>query len=212
MTILQFFLRIQLYGGLLAAAFGITFYNVAHGSTQANYFSETPQNVLLLGIVTAGVLMARHRSGARAIGVALALFFTACAVREFDNELDALLYKGAWKLPVGALGVALLAYAVRQWGRIRDELAHYGNTLGFGVFVVGLLQLMVFSRLWGGNDLWRLLMAGGFDRTLVRVSEEGIELMAYTVILIGVVELYWESRRASRPPARPPRRGRSDVA
>ena len=194
MTVPKLLLRLLAYGGLLAAAFGVTFYNVARGTRSDNFFSETPQNVLLFAIIAVAALMTRHRHGARASGAALVLFFAACAVREFDNELDALLYKGAWKPFAGVFGLGLLAYLAWHWRRLTAELVRYGNTLGFGVFVLGLLQLLVFSRLWGGNDLWRLLMADDFDRALVRVSEEGLELMAYSVIFAGVVELYRESR------------------
>ncbi len=190
MPILALFLRLLAYAALLAATFGATYYNVSQGALKDNYFSEVPQNVLLLLIILLPAGLAyRYRTG-RAFLVCVALFFLACLVREFDNELDALLFFGAWKIPALSVGALLAYYIYRRWGHLQTDVLALGDSIAMGVFGLGWVLLMVFSRLWGGNGMWRYLMPGDtFNRTLVRVSEEGIELMAYTVIFIGVLEL-----------------------
>lgn len=189
--------RLVAYSLLLAGAFGLTFYYASAGTPELNYFKEWPQDILLALIIILPALAAcRHRVG-RSLCACIALFFVACAFREFDNELDALLFDSAWKPPAIAMGLALLYVVVRRWRGLVADLRAVGDSVGFGVFLLGLVQLMVFSRLWGGNDMWRALMAEGrFDRNVVRVSEEGIELMAYAVIAIGVTELVLRVRAA----------------
>ena len=187
-------LRLAVYGGLLALSYFLSLHYVDVERASGSFFNETPQNVLLVGLLVVPALMARLPGVGRAAGLALLLFFAACAFREFDNELDALFYYGAWKVPAFALAAALLYVIVRRWRALGADLARLGDTFGFGVFTVGLLQLMVFSRLWGANDLWRELMGADFNRAVARVSEEGIEQMAYVVLFLGTLELYLSAR------------------
>ena len=203
MTIPQLLTRLLVYGGLLALVFYLTLYYVGAERASGSFFNETPQNVLLAGLLLFSGLMARLRGVGGAAGLALLLFFAACAFREFDNELDALLFYGAWKIPAYAMAACLAYVLWKRWADLKADLAALGNTLAFGVFLVGLLLLMVFSRMWGANDLWRELMGEEFNRAVARVSEEGIELMAYTVLCIGVAELYLEARRQLRAAAGP---------
>lgn len=194
MTVPALLVRLLVYGGLLAVSFYLTLHYVGAERVSGSFFNETPQNVLLAGLLIASGLMARLPGVGRAAGLALVLFFAACAFREFDNELDALLFDGAWKIPAFAAGAALLYVVATRWRALTADLARLGDTLAFGVFTVGLLQLMVFSRMWGANTLWRELMGEGFDRAVARVSEEGIEQMAYVVLFLGVAELYLAAR------------------
>ncbi len=189
MSIRSLFLRLAIYSVLLAGAYYVSLVNVANGVTTDRYFSEVPQNLLLFGIIGVSFGVARRTEAGRTINRCIGIFFTACLIREFDNELDALFYKGAWKVPAIPVGLLLLYYVIRRWTTLLVELRRLGDSLATGILALGLVLLMVFSRLWGSNDMWRHLMPGEYNRHLVRVSEEGIELMAYTVIFIGVLEM-----------------------
>ncbi len=189
MPIYTAILRLALYSLLLASTYWATLYNVSQGAIKDNYFSELPQNILLFAIIGLAFGTARVYPAGRAVMTSIGIFFVACLIREFDNELDAWFFFGAWKIPGFAVGFLLLYYVYRNWGRLGTDMRWIGESLAFGVWSIGLVLLMVFSRMWGGNQMWRYLMPADYNRTLVRVSEEGIELMAYAVIFAGMVEL-----------------------
>lgn len=73
-------------------------------------------------------------------------------------------------------------------------LERVANSFAFGLVLIGGLLLHVFSRIYGLPALWQSLMGDNYMRSVSRVSEEGIELMAYGIIFLGIVELALLSR------------------
>jgi hypothetical protein len=64
--------------------------------------------------------------------------------------------------------------------------------------LIGGLLLHVFSRIYGLPALWQSFMGDNYMRSVARLSEEGIELMAYTIIFFGIVELALLSSKVAR--------------
>lgn len=181
----------------MAAAYYITYLDARTGTYAETHWTEVPQELILLVVVVLHVVTARRHAVAREANYAAAGFWLACLIREHNNQLAELFFHSAWKVGVFPVIAVTLYYAWRHRRAIVVDYQALRNTLGFGVLTTGFVILHLFSRLYGANDLWRATMGADFMRVVARTSEEGIELMAYTVILIGTVELMRSVRRVS---------------
>ena len=195
---MKFLIRPALYLLAFATAYYITYLDALTGDYAEGYSTEVPQEMMLLAVIVLHVLTGRRYPFARQLNYLGAGFWLACLIREHNNQLSDLFFHSAWV--VGVVPV-LIATAIYGWRRRADILADYQalrNTFGFGVLTVGFVTLHLFSRLYGANDLWRATMGDDYLRVVARTSEEGIELLAYTIILIGTVELVRTIERVSR--------------
>jgi len=87
----------------------------------------------------------------------------------------------------------ILVYAVFIFKKFKTLLRQIGKLsdhISFGMLTMGILIIHVFSRLYGRKKIWKALMGeDNFIRTVKDASEEGIELLGYSIIFIGVIEL-----------------------
>ena len=179
-----------LYAAAFAAAFYVTLYDASDGAYNTSSWTEAPQEILLA--LSGLLLVLAYRSGrvGSALALVLAGFYFTCLAREFNNQLAYYFFKRAWVVPALLFAIPTAVYAFLHRGRVWADVLALKDTFAFGVLAVGLLLLHVFSRLYGANDLWRAIMGDDFMRPVARVSEEGIELMAYTIIFLGSYEMY----------------------
>lgn len=146
--------------------------------------TEALQSTLLLVSVIASALRAKLQIRSRGYFVAVATLFTCMFVRENDALLD-LVYQGFWVVPaaVSAGFGSLCVY------RYRDSIAepfvrHFEERQTTFVFI-GLLLLLVFSRLFGTGSLWQSVMQHGYNPSVKTVVQEGLELLSYLLIAYG---------------------------
>ena len=98
----------------------------------------------------------------------------------FDN-----VWHGFWKVPclVAAIGFGSVAYRYR--GNFISDVREFMNLPASGIFLCGLLTVLVFSRLFGSNYLWEPLMGEEYIRCAKNMAEEGLELLGYLFTGIG---------------------------
>ncbi len=128
--------------------------------------------------------------------------FVACmAIREMDSQLDKLFFHGAWAwlaLPVAALFI----YLALGRGRAAAcrSLAAFLATRAYDILVVGLLWVLVVSRIYGMGVLWRLVVNRRLASIFKNFIEESMELPGYLLILAGAVYCLVElASRRERP-------------
>jgi len=68
----------------------------------------------------------------------------------------------------------------------------------FGVFMSGLLVLIIFSRLFGYGPFWKEILDLGQYRMVKTIVEEGVELMGYFLLLISSIEYLHDAVAANR--------------
>ena len=186
------------YIAALAAAYYITYVDALTGHYAETYWTELPQELMLLAMVVLHVVVGRRYAFGRAFNYALAGFALTCLIREHNNQLADLIHRRAWFVLAAPVGLATALYAWRQRRAIYATYAQVRDTFGFGVLMIGFLILHLFSRLFGANDLWYATMGDDYMRVVARTNEEGIELMAYTVLLLGTVEVVSTIGRLAR--------------
>ena len=187
--IARILLRAFILAAVLVGTYFITLADVSDGAYQTTNLTELPQELMLL--LASGLLLyaARHPGVGRHLLRASGVFGLICLVREYDNDMAFIAGNDTWLFPAGLLAVYLVYYLWKHFRTVIRDAEALGDTFGFGVWSTGWVLLMVFSRLWGRNDIWRAIMADDFDRTVSRVNEEGLELMCYALILYGTIEL-----------------------
>lgn len=182
-------IRLLAYVGLVAGAYFHTYADVASGTYLDDFWTEAPQELSLLIGGVAAAYVAYRRPAWRLLFVGIAGLAFASLFREFNNQIAAVLGKGSWLYFSLAVAVPVAFTLGRSPGAVWRQLAAIADTFAFGVYASGLLVLHVFSRFYGANPLWRAAMGDDFDRTIARISEEGIELLAYALVLLGTLEL-----------------------
>lgn len=125
-------------------------------------------------------------NGLRGYLGAVATLFACMAIRENDSVFDKV-YHGFWLIP--AL-VALAVGAVFVWKNRRGAGAGFVRHLSShsGAFVVlGVLILIVFSRLFGTGAVWEGVMGDAYDPAVKAAVQEGLELLGYFLVTYGSV-------------------------
>lgn len=122
--------------------------------------------------------------------------------RELDDIIEGLLWKDAHHLGMGLMEILLVAVLWRERRRLAKELPDFFRRPGFYYMLFGATLVLAFGQILGQRDIWKSLSPEN-SRLAKRFMEEGMELMGYLCILIGILEervLAWWSRR--RPSAR----------
>ena len=146
--------------------------------------TELLQEALLLLSALVFWRAAWRRPRSRACLVLMAGFFTTMLIREADVFLDKI-SKGFWVYPAVIVAVGAIAYAVRNRATLFTPLAQYISERFFTFIMIGLLIVIVFSRLFGSSLLWEMVMGELYDPDYKTVVQEGIELMGYGLIFYG---------------------------
>jgi hypothetical protein len=118
----------------------------------------------------------------------LGLFFSMHFVREFDFFLD-MIFDGLWQIIAFSMLAVAIYIFVKSRKTIIDQVGKIKDNIATGLFLIGLTLLHVFSRLWGKSDNWKTLLQEKYMRVFKDLSEEGIELVAYSILMIATVEL-----------------------
>lgn len=182
-------LRYLGYAAALALAYYWTYREALTGEFANRFATEAPQEALLLLMALATGYVALRGTRGRVLAAALAGFYLASLVREYNNPISDAFGQGAWLYPALAVAAATLLYVVPRWRRLDADVRAVAGTFAFGVLSSGVVVLHVFTRLFGANPLWRATMGADYQRVVARTAEEGTELMAYTLMALGTAEL-----------------------
>jgi hypothetical protein len=151
-------------------------------------YAEWLQSLFLFLSVALLAYHARRAERWRALVNCMALAFGILLVRENDQVMELFLPHGSWKYLAGLLAAWAAVYFWRHRSAVAAQLNAYAATASFGVMIAGFV-VMVFSRLFGRGDYWKTVMDEGYLRLVKNAVEEGVELLAITLIWVAVVEL-----------------------
>jgi hypothetical protein len=120
----------------------------------------------------------------QAVSNLVSLFFLMSFFREFNFLTD------KWIYPV-LLVLAIIAWLViRDFKKIRTATLVFFKTPASAWFLSGFLITYIFSRLFGRSSFWRLLYHDESYRLAKAATEEGLELLGDTLMLISAVEFF----------------------
>ena len=186
--VLKMFLLFIVCGLVVALAAIVPFFDVHnrpyHGSE--SMAMEIAQELVLFLIVAINVVRAARDPGTRPGLLLVAGFFACLLIRELDFVFDRVRH-GFWFFCVLGIFIVCVGQALKTPTKSVSALASYCRNEGFLLIFSGLLVLFSFSRIFGMQVLWRGLMGDDFVRAVKDLVEEGVELLGYTLILLGTV-------------------------
>ena len=138
-------------------------------------------------------------------GLALAFL-----IRELDYFFDRYIADSFWQLLLAIVAALLIAYTYRNQRRMQIALARIWPSPGLTLLFAGALVLFVFSLLIGHEPLWRAIFADDYRRAAKTAVEEFIELIGYSLWLIGTIEYTYEARAAALREPQPVARRRRE--
>lgn len=139
-------------------------------------------------------------------------------VREFDFWLNYNLFDNSWQVFAGALVILTLYLIFKHFKRFVLELTQISKTYSFAIFLIGFIILHAFSRLYGSKKIWNWLLEPMYLEHVNTINgeksidlidyvyplktgaQESIELLAYSIMFIGVVEMIIFGIQSSRKP------------
>lgn len=157
---------------------------------------ELSQEGFLLASALAFVRLARRRADERRFALLAAALFGCMFLREMDELLD-LVVHGFWKYPAAALAASAIVYGLRDLPASIGGLVRLLGARAGTVMLVGLVVLLVYSRLLGMGPLWNGLLGEQYLRVFKNAIEETTELLGYTFILAA--SLGYAAQRIREP-------------
>lgn len=168
---------------------------------------EIAQEALLaISIILLGYFGKKY-SAFKFFNLALAGVLMVHFIRELDFWLNYNLFDKSWQVFGGFFALLTLYLIFKNFKRFLAELVELSKTYSFAIFLIGFIMLHVFSRLFGSKKIWNWLLEPMHNSYISTVNgeksislidfvypvktgaQEGIELLAYTIMFIGVVEM-----------------------
>lgn len=189
-------IRVIVYSLLM---FGIAegiFYDAGHpigiSYFSENTFTEIGQEVILFILFLFFLILGIKQREIQPVSNIVSLFLLISFFREF-NFLAL-----SWVYPSLLVLVILTWLIVRDFRKIKEATIKFFSIPASSWFFSGFLVTYIFSRLMGRSKFWRLMYHDESYRLAKAASEEGIELLGDTLMLISAMEFflfYWAEKR-----------------
>lgn len=132
---------------------------------------------------------------ARGFYTLVAGFFLCIVIRELDQFFD-LLWHGFWVIPALSCALLSIGYAkFRCQGTVLKPMADFTQTKAYPFLLIGLLILLIFSRVFGsGNLFWIGIMGDSYEHGFKNALQEGLELLGYGFIFYSACLSFVKNR------------------
>lgn len=166
------------------------------GRTITEYsFTELTQESLILAAAILFWISAFKQAYARGFLVLVAGFFACMFIREQDGLLDNISH-GFWFYPAMLMAIGSVIYALRYHRTILGPMAEFTRSKPYVFIAIGLLIVLVFSRVFGsGNLLWKEVLGEDYTSFFKGVIQEGLELFGYIFIFYGACLYRYQASR-----------------
>ncbi len=191
-------LRVILYSLLMLGIAEVIFFDAAN-PWQGHFFSENSfteigQEIIFFLLFVFFLVMGIKWFEIRPFAYVASLFFLFSFIREFN------FFIADWQYPAGVVAVVALWVIFRYSKSILPSAKVFFGIPPSVWFFSGFLVTYIFSRLIGRSKFWQLMYHDGTYRLAKAATEEGIELLGDTLMLIGAVELllwFLEKKRST---------------
>jgi hypothetical protein len=194
--VLFYGIRVLAYAGILILLNAIYLYDAGNPTSTGKFgevsLTEITQEIFLfiLGIIF--IFIGRLDRQIMPVANLASVFFFMSFIREFNNSIDYWFYL---VLPL----IFLFAFFIYRYRTsLLPALHKFLEIPSTAYFIVGFLVTFVFSRLFGRTILWETIMENDYNRWAKNAAEEGIELLGYTLFLIGGLEILFAVLKKSK--------------
>lgn len=183
--------RVALYSLLLFTLTEIILFDAQRPSHQFSEqsYTEYAQEISLLVSTLLFYLSLRYFPSQSVVALLLGGFLGMSLIREFDAFFDTYVARHTWKVLAYSLAMLTVWQVYKRKDFFWGQLERFIHTKAFGIIIAGMLAVFIFSRLYGLEDIWLSLMGeDNYMYEIRRISEESIELLGYTIIMVGAIE------------------------
>lgn len=184
------FIRLLVYGLLMYLCTIPMEADFKIGQANESNAIEFAQHSLLFISILIGFISIFYTKHFRSFMSILSLFIAMHLVREFDAWFDLHFPQLGWFPFALVLAVILLVILIKNFKPFIIQIKTLKLTAGFGILLISLANLHVFTRIYGKPSNWVNVMGDKYLYSVERISEESVELIAYMMILIAVTELF----------------------
>lgn len=143
--------------------------------------TEIGQSFLLFATALVFMRIAYCTPDKRGFAILAAGLFLCMLVREQNNLLEKV-GSGFWEILVTLVVVVSIYWAAKYKGTIVAGLLHFLESRSGALMAVGLIMLLLFSRLMGTTFLWESLLQEAYLRPAKQLIEESCELLSYFIM------------------------------
>ncbi|UTZ28364.1 hypothetical protein HB761_16815 [Vibrio campbellii] len=156
--------------------------------------TETLQLIMLAVASWSFFRVSRQESHVSHAAILISGFFAVLMIREMDYWFD-MIHHGSWVFPALAITALACAKAYRGGKGTVNEMAIILQSPYMKLLIGSVILLLVFSRLYGMGSFWHHVMGEHYVRDVKNISEEGIELLCYSLIALSAVRTRRELKR-----------------
>jgi hypothetical protein len=156
--------------------------------------TETLQLIMLAVASWSFFRVSRQESHLSHAAILISGFFAVLMIREMDYWFD-MIHHGSWVFPALAITALACAKAYRGGKGTVNEMAIILQSPYMKLLIGSVILLLVFSRLYGMGSFWQHVMGEHYVRDVKNISEEGIELLCYSLIALSAVRIRRELKR-----------------
>ncbi|MBY4675409.1 hypothetical protein [Marinobacterium arenosum] len=173
---------------LVPAVVAADIFLIGYGTSEQS-LTQISQALLLLLTMWLFAREAVRQPAARGMLVLGAGFFGCMLIRECDGYLDAIAH-GFWQYPAIALALMAILYARRCRGTVMAPMSAYMTSRPYPYLLIGLVVVLVFSRIFGTGHLWKAVMQVSYDNEYKSMIQEALELLGYVLIAYGACRAF----------------------
>ena len=145
-------------------------------------FTEIGQETIFFILFVFYLILGYRWREIQPISNLVSLFFLMSFIREFNFLVD------KWIYPVLVVFAFFVWLFIRDFNKIKEATIRFFSVPASTWLLSGFLVTFIFSRLMGRSKFWKLMYSDESYRLAKAATEEGIELLGNTIMLIGAIE------------------------
>lgn len=177
------FILISLLSAGVIATINIDFFFLENNLSERS-LTELFQQLLLLASAAIFIWSATKVEESRTLFILVAGFFGCMFLRELDYYFDMIVH-GFWFYPTILLASSVIIYSMKHTTYLISSVRSFSQTNAYFNILVGLVIIMIFSRLFGSGTLWKAVMNDDYHHIYKTIIQEGLELFGYMFLFIG---------------------------
>lgn len=208
-------IRVVLYALAMLSVALIIKQDFANGQVLEEEMIEIFQEVFLILAVIFSLIATKFQTF-KTFNYAMAGMLMVHFIREFDFWLNYNLFDYAWQVLALVVFIPTVYLMISKRKTFIRDIFNLSKSYGFGIFTIGFLTLHVFSRLFGSKKIWNWMLEPVYNESVAEVNgekvislvdlvypiktgaQESVELFAYLLILIGVIEMFISKNNAQK--------------
>jgi hypothetical protein len=146
--------------------------------------TEIIQGLLLLASAAIFIWSAIKEEESRTLFILVSGFFGCLLLRELDYYFDMIVH-GFWFYPAILLASSVIIYSMKYTTYLISSARSFSQTNAYFNILVGLVIVLVFSRLFGSGTLWRDILNDDYITRYKDIIQEALESLGYMFLFIG---------------------------